>query len=138
MLGIGIELVTLVAVCGLAGDGVVVRLIRGDDAAELAEGGILEKTVVVARIINRSRHQDAGRAPVIVQAGLEAEILDYAVDNALLALAGTRQLLPWWPMSCARWPSENYLGHFGLLFGKPCIYRSSRCEALGHFARLVF
>jgi hypothetical protein len=86
VLCIGVELVSLVAVGWLAGDRVVVRLVRGDDPAILAEGRILEKTVVVASVVDAGRHEDSC-ATVVVQARLEAEVLDDAGDDALLALA---------------------------------------------------
>jgi hypothetical protein len=46
----------------------------------------------VAGVVDRGRHQDR-RAAVVVQARLEAEVLDDAGDDALLALAGAHQLL---------------------------------------------
>ena len=92
VLRVGVELVAFVAVGRLAGDRVVVRLEGRDDAAELAEGGVLEEPVVVAGVVDARRHED-GRAPVVVQARLQVEVLDDAGDDALLALARAHQLL---------------------------------------------
>ena len=75
VLRVGVELVALVAVGRLAGDRVVVRLVGRDDAAVRAEGRVLEQPVVVAGVVDRRRHQDR-RAAVVVQARLEAEVLD--------------------------------------------------------------
>ena len=91
VLRVGVELVALVAVGRLARDGVVVRLVRGDDPAVRAEARVLEQPVVVAGVVDRRGHQDR-RAAVVVQARLEAEVLDDVGDDALLALAGAHQL----------------------------------------------
>ena len=45
----------------------------------------------MAGVVDRRRDQE-GRAAVVVQARLEAEILDDIADDALLALAGAHQL----------------------------------------------
>ena len=70
----------------------MVRLVRGDDPAVLAKGRVLEQPEIVAGIVDRGRHQD-GRAAIIVQPRLEAEVLDDVGDDALLALARAHQLL---------------------------------------------
>ena len=96
VLRVGVELVSLVAVGRFAGDRVVVRLVGCDDAAILAEGRVLEEPVIMAGVIDAGRHED-GRAPVVVQARLEAEVLDDAGDDALLALARAHQLFHFRP-----------------------------------------
>ena len=75
VLRVRVELVALVAVLGLARDGVVVRLVRRDDAAVAAEVRVLKEPEVVARVVDRRRHEDR-RAPVVVEARLEREVLD--------------------------------------------------------------
>ena len=57
MLGVGVEFVAFVAVGRFAGDGVVVRLEGGDDAAVLAEGCVLEDAVVVAGVVDAERRR---------------------------------------------------------------------------------
>ena len=91
VLRVSVELIALVAVGGLARDRVVVRLVGGDDAAILAEGAYSGRAGSNGRHRRCCRHQN-GRAAVIVQARLEAEVLDDAGDDALLALARTHQL----------------------------------------------
>ncbi len=92
MLRVGVELVALVAVRRLAGDGVVVRLVGGDDPAIRVKGRVLEQAVVVASVVDRRRHQDRC-ATVVVETGLEAEVLDDVGDDALLAFRRAHQLL---------------------------------------------
>ena len=65
MQGVGVELIALVAVGRLPRNGVVVGLVRGDDAAVLAKARVLEQPKVVAGVVDRSRHQD-GCAAVVV------------------------------------------------------------------------
>jgi hypothetical protein len=72
MLGVGVELVALVAVWARLRDRVVVGLEGGDDPAVLAEVRVLEQPEVVAGVVDRGRHQD-GRAPVVVQARLAGQ-----------------------------------------------------------------
>ena len=72
VLGIRVELVSLIAVGRLARDRVVVRLVGRDDPAILAEGRVLEEIVIVAGVIDAGRNEDGG-APVVVQERLETE-----------------------------------------------------------------
>ena len=90
VLGVGVELVALVAVRRLAGNRVVVRLEGRDDPAVGAEVRVLEQAEVMAGIVDRGGHQDR-RSPVVVEARLEAEVFDDVGDDALLALAGAHQ-----------------------------------------------
>src|SRR6185369_11674867 len=92
VLGIGIELIALIAVRRFARDGVVVRFERRDDAAELAEGGVLEKSVIVAGVIDACGHENRG-ATIVVQARFQVEVFNDAVDDSLLALPRAHQLL---------------------------------------------
>ena len=91
MLGVGVKLVALVAVLGLARNRVVVGLVGRNDSAVLAKRRVLEQTEVVAGVVDGGCHQN-GRAPVIVQTRLDSEVVDDVGDDALLALTGTHQL----------------------------------------------
>ena len=134
VLGVGVELVALVAVGGLARDRVVVRLVGGDDAAVLAERRVLEQPEVVAGIVDGGRHQD-GRAAIIVQARLEAEVLDDVGDDALLAFACAHQLLHRRP-ALAQHSLLEVVQVLGLLV-EPGIDGLSGGQALRHVAGLV-
>ena len=134
VLRVGVELVALVAVGGLAGDRVVVRLVGRDDPAVRAEARVLEQSEVVAGVVDRGRHQDR-RAPVVVQPRLEAEILDDAGDDALLALAGAHQLLHRRP-ALAQDGLLEVVEALGLLL-EPRVDGALRGEPLRHVAGLV-
>ena len=57
LVGINVELETLIAVRRLARDGVVIWLVRCDDAAVLAEECGLEVPEIVARVVDAGRDQ---------------------------------------------------------------------------------
>ena len=134
VLRVGVELVALVAVGRLARDRVVVRLVRRDDPAVRAEARVLEQPVVVAGVVDRRRHQDR-RAAVVVQARLEAEVLDDVGDDALLALAGAHQLLHRRP-ALAQHRLLEVVQALGLLL-EPLVDGGLRGQPLRHVARLV-
>ena len=134
VLRVGVELVALVAVGRLARDGVVVRLVGRDDPAVLAEARVLEQPVVVAGVVDRRRDQDGGAA-VVVQARLEAEVLDDVGDDALLALAGAHQLLHRRP-ALAQHGLLEVVQALGLVL-EPRVDRGLRGQPLRHVAGLV-
>ncbi len=82
-----------------------------------------------------ARHQDR-RAPVVVQARLEVEVLDDAGDDALLALAGAHQLLHRRP-ALAEDGLLKVVQRLGLLL-EIRLDGLRRGEALRHVAGLVF
>ena len=98
MLGVGVKLVALVALGGFARNGVVVWLVRGDDAAVVAKARVLEQAQIVASVVNGCRHQN-GRAPVVVQAWLHAKVVNDVGHDAPLALARAHQLFHRRPMA---------------------------------------
>jgi hypothetical protein len=68
----------------------VVWLKGRDDPAVGTETRILKQTEVVASVVDRRRDED-GRASIIVQTRLEAEILDYVGHDTLLTFARAHQ-----------------------------------------------
>jgi hypothetical protein len=88
----------------------------------------------VAGVVDRSRHQDR-RAAVIVQARLEAEVLDDVGDDALLALARAHQLFHGCP-ALAQHRLLEVVEVLGLLL-EPGIDGFLRGQPLRHVAGLV-
>ena len=134
VLCVGVELVALVAVGKLARDGVVVRLVRCDDPAVRAEARVQEEPVVMAGVVDRRRDQE-GRAAVVVQARLEAEVLDDVGDDALLALAGAHQLFHRRP-ALAQYRLLEVVEALGLVL-EPRVDGGLRGQPLWHVAGLV-
>ena len=134
VLRVGVELVALVAVGGLARDRVVVRLVRRDDPAVRAEARVLKQPEVVAGVVDRRGDQDR-RAAVVVQPRLEAEVLDDVGDDALLALAGAHQLLHRRP-ALAQHRLLEVVQALGLLL-EPLVDGGLRGQPLRHVAGLV-
>ena len=112
----------------------MIRLVGRDDTAVLAEARVLEQSEIVAGVVDRGGNQDR-RAPVVVQARLEAEVLDDVGDDALLALAGAHQLLHRRP-ALAQHRLLEVVQTFGLLL-KPFVDGASRREPLRYVAGLV-
>src|SRR5215212_2548117 len=112
----------------------MVRLVGGDDAAELAESGVLKEPVIVTGVVDARRHENRS-APIVVQARLQAEVLDDAVDNALLPLTRTHQLLHGRP-SLAEDSLLKIVQSPGLLL-KISFDGLRRSEALRYIAGLV-
>ena len=135
VLRVGVELVALVAVGGLARDRVVVRLVGGDDAAVRAEGGVLEQPVSSGR---RRRSMAATRIAVprsLFRRGLRLKSSMMSGDDALLALAGAHQLLHRRP-ALAQDRLLEVVQALGLLL-EPRVDGRLRGEPLRHVAGLV-
>src|SRR5690606_13124694 len=135
IVGIGVVFVSLVAVRRRAGYGVMVGLKGSNNAAVFTEGGLLKQAEVMAGIVNGSGHQN-GRAAIIVQSRLQAEVFNNAGDNALFAFLGAHQFFQRGP-AFTQGRFLVVVQGFGFLF-KPVINRLAGTEPLGYIAGFVF
>jgi len=135
VLRVGVELVALVTIRGLLGDRRSDRLVGGNDPAVRSERCVLQQPIVVAGVVDRCRDQDR-RATVVVQPRLEAEVLDDVGDDALLAFAGTHQLLHRRP-ALAQDRLLEVVQSLGFLL-EPLVDGGPGREPLRHVAGLVF